>query len=39
VLADRYGTGIIGTLDERHLRVVQSLGGRPLRLVPADFRS
>lgn len=36
VLADRYGTDMIGTLDERHFRVVQSLSGRPLRIVPAD---
>ena len=39
VLADRYGTDIIGTLDERHFRVVQSLSGRPLRIVPADAGS
>ncbi len=32
----RYGTDIIGTLDEHHFRVVQSLSGRPLRIVPAD---
>ena len=36
VLADRYDTDVIGTLDERHFRVVQSLGGHPLRIVPAD---
>ena len=39
VLADRYGTDIIGTLDERHFRVVQSLSGRPLHIVPADAGS
>jgi len=39
VLADRYGTDIVGTLDERHFRVVQSLSGRPLRIVPADTGS
>ena len=36
VLADRYGIETIGTLDERHFRVVRSLRGRPLRLLPAD---
>lgn len=36
VLADRYGTYTIGTLDERHFRVVKSLDGHPLRIVPAD---
>ena len=36
VLADRYDTDVIGTLDERHFRVVQSLSGHPLRIVPAD---
>ncbi|MYB04570.1 MAG: PIN domain-containing protein [Acidimicrobiaceae bacterium] len=36
VLADRYGTDTIGTLDERHFRVVRSLSGRPLRILPAD---
>ena len=36
VLADLYGTDIIGTLNERHFRVVQSLSGRALRIVPAD---
>ena len=39
VLADRYDTDVIGTLDERHFRVVQSLDGRPLRIVPADTGS
>ncbi len=34
-LADRYGTDVIDTLDERHFRVVQSMSGRPLRTVPA----
>ena len=36
VLADRYGTDTIGSLDERHFRVVQSLSGRPFRVLPAD---
>jgi hypothetical protein len=36
VLADRYDIDVIGTLDERHFRVVQSLRGHPLRIVPAD---
>ena len=36
VLADRYDTDTIGTLDERHFRVVRSLSGRPLRILPAD---
>lgn len=31
-LADRMD----GLLDERHFRVVQSLSGRPLRIVPVD---
>lgn len=35
VLADRYDTDAIGTLDERHFRVVRSLSGRPLRILPA----
>ena len=39
VLADRYGTDTIGTLDERHFRVVRSLSGRPLRVLPADAGS
>ncbi len=36
VLAHRYGTNDIATLDERHFRVVQSLTGRPFTLLPAD---
>ena len=36
VLADRYETDIILTLDERHFRVVRSLSGNPFRLLPAD---
>ena len=37
VLAHRYGTHEIATLDERHFRVVQSLTGRPFTLLPADL--
>ena len=37
VLADRYGLDTIGTLDERHFRVVRSLNGRPFRILPADL--
>lgn len=37
VLAHRYGTQEIATLDERHFRVVQSLTGRPFTLLPADL--
>ncbi len=36
VLAHRYGTNEIATLDERHFRVVQSLTGRPFTLLPTD---
>ena len=36
VLADRYETDTILTLDERHFRVVRSLSGTPFRLRPAD---
>lgn len=36
VLADRYETETILTLDERHFRVVRSLSGHPFRLLPAD---
>ena len=39
VLADRYGIDTIGTLDQRHFRVVQSLSGRPWRILPADADS
>lgn len=37
VLAHRYQTNEIATLDERHFRVVQSLTGRPFTLLPADL--
>lgn len=36
VLADRYATRDLLTLDERHFRAVSGPGGRPFRLLPAD---
>jgi predicted nucleic acid-binding protein len=36
VLAGRYGTERILTLDERHFRVLRTPGGRPFTLLPAD---
>lgn len=36
VLASRYGTRDLLTLDERHFRVLRGPGGRPFRLLPAD---
>ena len=37
VLAERYSTHDILTLDERHFRAVRPLSGRPsFRLLPAD---
>lgn len=36
VLAQRFGTADVLTLDERHFRVLPGPGGRPLRLLPAD---
>lgn len=36
VLANRYNTLDILTLDERHFRAVSGPGGRPFRLLPAD---
>ena len=36
VLADRYGTRDILTLDERHFRAVRDARGRPFRILPAD---
>lgn len=36
VLADRYGTLDLLTLDERHFRAVSGPGGRPFRILPAD---
>lgn len=37
VLADRYSTHDILTLDERHFRFVLGPGDRPFRLLPADL--
>lgn len=36
VLAERYGTDRVLTLDERHFRVLRTLDGRPFTLLPAD---
>lgn len=36
VLAERYGTRDILTLDERHFRVLRGPGNLPFRLLPAD---
>jgi len=36
VLADQHSEDAIATLDERHFRVVQSLRGKPFRVLPAD---
>lgn len=36
VLAARYGTQRILTLDERHFRALQARDGRPFVLLPAD---
>jgi uncharacterized protein len=36
VLADRYGTDRVLTLDERHFRSVRPLQGGYFRLLPAD---
>ena len=36
VLAERYGTDSILTLDERHFRVLTPRNGVPFRLLPAD---
>jgi predicted nucleic acid-binding protein len=36
VLAGRYGTERILTLDERHFRVLRTPSGRPFTILPAD---
>lgn len=36
VLAGRYGTDRVLTLDERHFRVLRTPQGRPFTLLPAD---
>lgn len=37
VLAERYGSRDILTLDERHFRTMRGPQGRPFRLLPADL--
>jgi len=37
VLAERYGTRDVLTLDERHFRAVRDSHGRPFRILPADL--
>lgn len=37
VLASRYGTRDVLTLDERHFRVLKGPSNRPFRLLPADL--
>lgn len=37
VLADRYATADILTLDERHFRAIVQICGQPFRLYPADL--
>lgn len=39
VLADRFGTSDLLTLDERHFRAVRDSRGRPFRLLPFDVES
>jgi predicted nucleic acid-binding protein len=36
ILADRYGTSDVLTLDERHFRALLGPGGRPFRILPSD---
>lgn len=36
VLAERYGTDRVLTLDERHFRAFRTPSGRPFELLPAD---
>lgn len=36
VLAERYGTDRVLTLDERHFRALRTSDGRPFTLLPAD---
>ena len=38
ILADRYSTLDILTLDERHFRTVRTISGQPFRLLPADHQ-
>lgn len=37
VLANRYKTNEILTLDQRHFRTMRGLDGRPFRLLPSDM--
>jgi uncharacterized protein len=37
VLAERYGTRDLLTLDERHFRTVRDASGKPFRILPADL--
>lgn len=39
VLAHRYGTTDVLTLDQRHFRTLRGPGGRPFRVLPADRES
>lgn len=36
ILAERYGTRDLLTLDERHFRAVRDESGRPFRILPVD---
>jgi len=36
VLADRYETRDVLTLDQRHFRTLRATAGRPFRILPAD---
>jgi hypothetical protein len=36
VLADRYGSSDVLTLDERHFRTMRTKTGAPFRLLPSD---
>lgn len=36
VLAERYDTNRVLTLDERHFRALRTLDGKPFTLLPAD---
>jgi predicted nucleic acid-binding protein len=37
VLAERHRAAVLLSLDERHFRFLPGPGGRPFRLLPADF--
>ena len=39
ILANRYATRDVLTLDERHFRALRPRSGRPFRLLPADAAS